>query len=377
MDYRLALLVQLFFGLKIEPAELDDLSDPSLDVRDRNMVLGRIRSAAALRHLHLNPGWEETSRRLLAAGERHGVRWSYVGRPDYPELWSGMHLRPAIFSYQGEPCWIDHGPIAVVGSRTPAADTLRWMTRELGEFLFRHDVCVVSGGARGVDQRAHRLALDLGRPTVCILPSGLLNPYPPANGEMWNEIRGQGGCMLSTCAPMEPMHRGFFELRNRWIAGLSYVCLVAEANRRSGSFMTARLAAEEGRALCTLPVSPMAAQGLGNFDLYVDFDAVFVRDHLDLGVLWARATPAPLALYPALFQDSQTEEQKDHVDQPKSDGGGQDSALGHMIGPDVAHPIGDQQHQADHEAAAARGSPVGDRSQPDSEQSENQARAGQ
>jgi DNA processing protein len=180
----------------------------------------------------------------------------------------------------------------VVGSRSPAPDTLRWMTRELGQFMMDHDACIVSGGARGVDQHAHRIALDTGKPTICILPSGLLNPYPPMNERLWKRIRDEGGCLISTHLPMRGMERRLFENRNRCIVGLTWICLVMEANRRSGSYMTGRLAWEEDRILLTIPISPMATQGLGNFDLMVDFGAGFIRDHIDLMVAWSRARPS-------------------------------------------------------------------------------------
>src|SRR5690606_30260774 len=130
-----------------------------------------------------------------------------------------------------------------------------------------NSIGVVSGGARGVDQWAHRLAVDYGNPTVCVLPTGILNPYPSGNESLWRAILEGGGCMLSTFALDEPLRKWAFHARNRWIAGLARVCFVAEANRRSGSLLTANLAACEGREVCTLPVFPLNGQGLANLDL--------------------------------------------------------------------------------------------------------------
>jgi len=159
------------------------------------------------------------------------------------------------------------------------------MQRELAPFLRECGVQVVSGGARGVDQWAHRLAIDSRQSTVCILPSGLLNAYPPAAEPLWARILESGGCLMSTCALNEPMRKHFFHVRNRWIAGLSDLCLVVEANRRSGSLLTAKLANDESREVCTLPVSPMSSQGLGNLDLLMS-GATMVRDRHDLRTLW-------------------------------------------------------------------------------------------
>lgn len=265
------------------------MTSPDVDVGNVEGVVARLSSQGAKLYLANTPDWVEVSRKILEQSAKQGIRWSHIGHSDYPALWNFLSERPVIFSYLGEPCWKKDKCLSVVGSRTPMPETARWMNRELGEFLTRHEVCVVSGGARGVDQRAHRLAMDTGRPTICILPSGLLNPYPPGNGDLWRAIQESGGCLMSTCRLDEPMHKGFFHRRNRWIAGLSRLCLVAEANRRSGSILTARLVGEEGRALCTVPLSPMSEQGLGAFHIWIEYDAAFVRDWLDLKVIWGMA----------------------------------------------------------------------------------------
>lgn len=85
------------------------------------------------------------------------------------------------------------------------------------------------------------------------------------------------------------MRKSFFHQRNRWIAGMGRGCFVAEANRRSGSLIAATRAGEEGRELCTIPVGPLATQGLGNLDLLAD-GAALLRDHRDFVTFWSRVS---------------------------------------------------------------------------------------
>lgn len=295
MDYRLCALLHLPLGLKVQSIDIEKLLAPELDPNSKEQVVASLSSIEAKIYLEKHPDWPEISRAILVTSERHGIRWLHLGHENYPQSWSALSYRPAIFSYQGEPAWLECEFISVVGSRTPATDTLLWMQRELSAFLVGRKVGVVSGGARGVDQWAHRMALDCGRPTICILPSGLLNPYPFGRENLWRQIRDNGGCMISTCALEEPLRKSFFHIRNRWIAGLAPLCFVAEANRRSGSQLTAKLAFEEHKTVCTLPVFPTATQGLGNLDLIAD-GAIFLRDHLDLQVLWDQVARPRFAL---------------------------------------------------------------------------------
>lgn len=293
MDYCLALLMHVPKGLKITPEDLERLLDPHVDPRDKGAVLHAMQSAVAKSFLKENPDWSETSAQTLELSLKHGICWSRRGYSDYPVRWTELSRQPVVFNYQGSPCWLTHPMLAVVGSRTPLPDTLLWMRRELSEFLRHHRVGIVSGGARGVDQWAHRLALDCKRPTVCMFPSGLLNPYPFGQEALWQQVVAGGGALVSTCGLAEPMRKSYFHIRNRWIAGLGEICFVAEANRRSGSHLTAKLAQEENRDLATLPVFPLAHQGLANLDLISD-GAVLLRDARDLTTLWNRSCPAAL-----------------------------------------------------------------------------------
>jgi len=215
-----------------------------------------------------------------------GVRWSWPGMWDYPAGWLRLEEKngppPPLFCYKGEPVWTKTPLISVVGSRTPMRETCLWMQRELARFLDENEFAVVSGGARGVDQWAHRICMDSGRPTVCVFPSGLEQIYPPGSEKLFQRIVDTGGAWVSTFALDQEMRKRLFLSRNRWIVGFSPVTFVVEANRRSGSSMTARIAQLENRALCTLPVFPYSNQGLANLDLLVEPKAGLIRDYKDI-----------------------------------------------------------------------------------------------
>lgn len=310
MDILTLFLMQTLRGLQV--TEEDLLTLLNLQPFDRLSLENLLKSSPARTFAAENPGWLDDSMSLYEETSSKGVIWSRFGDLDYPQAWLSLSQKPLVFHYLGEPVWKTWPMLSVVGSRTPMHETKMWMQRELGKFLRVTRVGVVSGGARGVDQWAHRLALDCARPTVCILPAGVLRPYPPGSETFMDSLVREGGCVLSTFHPLEDLRKHNFHIRNRWIAGLANVCLVAEANRRSGSSLTATLAKFEGRTVATVPVHPHSTKGLANLDLIGD-GAAMIRDHLDLSAVWA------LNSGPNTFEAVHSESEKDDVNDPETD----------------------------------------------------------
>ncbi len=206
----------------------------------------------------------------LQRAKNGGFQLLYPGHLDYP--WELLTLEeiPFLLRLQGAPVWKTLNGISIVGSREPSENSLSWMEEHVGSFLRKTPCCVISGGARGIDQRAHALALRTGRPTVVFLPSGLESVYPPSLQSWVPEIVESGGALLSEYENRKAMKKHYFAQRNRLISGLGRATLLIEARRHSGSLLTAREALEQGRPLWILPGHPMDGKALGGLDLLVE-----------------------------------------------------------------------------------------------------------
>lgn len=142
--------------------------------------------------------------------------------------------------------------VAVVGTR--AADPYGLAcARRLGQDVAALGLPLVSGGAEGCDAAAHVGALEAGGETVVVIGSGHDHPYPRAHRPLFERIVAGGGSIVSPFWPTVRPARYRFLLRNRVIAGLSRVVIVARAPRQSGALSTARAATELGRGLLAVP----------------------------------------------------------------------------------------------------------------------------
>ncbi len=172
---------------------------------------------------------------------------------DYPQSLLSSDDPPLLLYAKGNAATLNRPMLAVVGSRNATAQGLRdaeAFARALGEA----GLTIVSGLALGIDAAAHRGALATVAGTVAVVGTGADRIYPARNEALAREIAGKG-VVISEFPLGTPALASNFPRRNRIIAGLGLGCLVVEAALRSGSLITARLAAESGREVFAIPGS--------------------------------------------------------------------------------------------------------------------------
>lgn len=190
--------------------------------------------------------------REMELAETVGCRIYTLLDPCYPPLLRHIPDPPPYLYVRGELEALENA-LAVVGSRSATAYGLS-MARRLGADLAAFGLPVVSGMARGIDTAAHQGALSAGGVTIAVLGSGLGVVYPPENRKLFDQII-ETGAVVSELPVMEAPNAYHFPARNRIIAGMCIGVVVVEAARKSGSLITARLAAEQGREVFAVPGS--------------------------------------------------------------------------------------------------------------------------
>ena len=176
-----------------------------------------------------------------------------IGTGAYPARLAAIASPPPVLYCRGDPLLLDRAQIAIVGARA-ATRGGRERARSLARDLAACGLVVTSGLALGVDAAAHRGALDAAAPSVAVLATGPDRIYPRSNAGLALELL-ESGALVTERAPGTPPLPGNFPRRNRLISGLGLGVLVVEASLRSGSLITARLAADEGREVFAVPGS--------------------------------------------------------------------------------------------------------------------------
>lgn len=199
----------------------------------------------------------------MEAGARIGAELVALGDPAYPPALAAVDPPPPVLWTRGNIDVLSRESVAIVGARIASAGGQR-IARGLADSLGRAGFVVVSGLARGIDAAAHAGALDTG--TVAVLGGGVDDVYPPNNAGLYADIV-EKGCIVSESPVGHRAQARDFPRRNRIISGLSRGVIVVEAEIRSGSLITARLAAEQGRDVFAVPGSPLDPRAKGPNDL--------------------------------------------------------------------------------------------------------------
>ena len=215
--------------------------------------------------------------REIARVEKLGARWLVLGEGLYPRLLAELEDAPPLLIAKGDLNLLDRQAVAIVGARNASAAACRF-ARSLAHDLGQYDRLVVSGLARGIDSAAHDGSLTTG--TIGVIAGGIDIFYPPENEGRQRAMYDRGLVIAEMPPGTEPRAR-HFPYRNRIIAGMSIGTVVVEAAPRSGSLITARLAAEAGREVMAVPGSPLDPRAQGCNQLIRD-GATLIQNAADV-----------------------------------------------------------------------------------------------
>jgi DNA processing protein len=252
-------------------ARLRLLRTPNIGPATFHAILARFGSAAkAINH------WGAIGRRLRKAQSttlaattdahheleqvrKQGATLLAHDEPGYPLLLAATENPPPFIIAKGRLELLGRPAMAIVGSRNASAIGQRY-ARNMATDLGSAGLIVVSGLARGIDTAAHKGALASG--TIAVMAGGIDVIYPPENSALHAAI-GDTGLLVSEVPYGQQPTAQHFPRRNRIISGLSHGVLVVEATLNSGSLITARLAAEQGRDVYAVPGSPLDPRATG------------------------------------------------------------------------------------------------------------------
>jgi DNA processing protein len=249
----------------------------------------------------------DDAEREIATVDKLGARFLTLGQGLYPRLLGELEDAPPLLMARGNLNLLDRIAVAIVGARNASAAACRF-ARGLAHDLGQQDLVVVSGLARGIDSAAHDGALDSG--TIGVVAGGIDVFYPPENEERQTAMYERGLVLAEMPPGTEPRAR-HFPYRNRIIAGIASGTIVVEAAPKSGSLITARLAAEAGREVMAVPGSPLDPRAQGCNQLIRD-GATLVQSALDV-IEELRPLETRVASPPSPFEHPAFEEPDDSV----------------------------------------------------------------
>ncbi len=234
-------------------------------------ILERIKSSWAMAY--------QAACRDAAAVERMGITLFFLHEGTYPSRLREIPSPPPVLYVQGNKFDPEAVAVALVGSRRSsyyAEKTARWLSEELAHA----GITNVSGLARGIDTCVHDATLKAQGCTWAVLGSGLSFIYPPENKKLAAAIV-ENGALLSEFPMSSRPHPSSFPRRNRIISGLCVGTVVVEGSEKSGSLITARLAADQGREVMAVP-GPVRSMGAAAPHLLIKSGATLVESADDI-----------------------------------------------------------------------------------------------
>lgn len=178
---------------------------------------------------------------------------------EYPKLLKQISDYPPVITVYGNSGILNKPSISLVGSRNSSINGCKF-TENLCKDLAKHKILSVSGLARGIDTAAHKGSLEYG--TIAVVATGIDIIYPAQNKDLFKRIGEKGAVIAEMPYGSMPKAQNF-PRRNRIISGMSMATIVVEANLRSGSLITARMALEQNREVFAVPGSPLDGRSEG------------------------------------------------------------------------------------------------------------------
>ena len=174
-----------------------------------------------------------------------------LDHPDYPTQLRPYADKPPILFGQGDAKALSQAQIAIVGSRKPSAHG-RQVAYDFAYYLSEKGFYISSGLAQGIDEAAHQGALRQHK-TIAVMGTGLEQTYPSQHQALRQQIVAHSGTVITEFLPGTLPLQHHFPRRNRIVSALSLGVVVAEAALKSGSLITAKLAAEQGKLVFAIP----------------------------------------------------------------------------------------------------------------------------
>lgn len=198
------------------------------------------------------------------------ISFTYPGDAHYPHAFLKMLEPPLFLEFIGQPIWNSRPLLSVVGSRKIHPLSSLWMKEHLTYLVASTKVCIVSGGAIGVDLMSHTISVMAERPTVAVLPSGLSQIQPLDLKRLTPALLQAGGALISEFEHSDRPRKDYYFFRNRLIAAMGSITLIVQAQQRSGTFLTVHHALQNGRPIMVVPTHPAIEDFSGNLILLQD-----------------------------------------------------------------------------------------------------------
>jgi DNA processing protein len=208
----------------------------------------------------------EAAEQAIARAQKINAQFVAMGELGYPPDLTQVPAPPPMLCVSGKIELSEAKSVAIVGARNASASGMKF-ARQLAHGLCEAGLLVVSGLARGIDTAAHEASVNAN--TAAVLAGGLDHYYPPENEKLQRTI-AERGLLISEMLPGTAPKAEHFPRRNRIISGMAKAVIIVEAAMKSGSLITARFAAEQGRDVFAVPGSPLDPRCEGTNKLIKD-----------------------------------------------------------------------------------------------------------